>query len=250
MSLMENSPERLTDGALTAALTRLAAVERASTAALIAHLAEFDARRLYLGAGFSSLFGYCREVLRLSEHESYNRIEAARAGRRFPAVLRMLSEGTVNLTAVRLLAPHLTEANHRELLEAASGSGKRDVEELIARNFPRPDVVTTIRRLPGARMERTDERVIGTDAGDAALARGLPASTAPVSPAPEIGTASEPTIPVGRLVPERTAARADEMTPLAPGRYAVRFTASAQTRESFASPRTSSVTLFRPETWR
>jgi hypothetical protein len=42
---------------LTAELNRLAR-EREATAALIVHLAEFDARRLFEGAGYSSLFRY------------------------------------------------------------------------------------------------------------------------------------------------------------------------------------------------
>jgi hypothetical protein len=39
---------------------------RETTVWEIAHLMEFDARRLYLGKGYGSLFAYCIEVLRLS----------------------------------------------------------------------------------------------------------------------------------------------------------------------------------------
>ena len=97
----------------------LARSEREATADLIAHLAELDARRLYLGAGFSS-----------SEAEAYNRIEAARAARRFPAILDMLGDGALSLTTVRLLAAHLDDDNQRELLAAASRKSRRQVEEL------------------------------------------------------------------------------------------------------------------------
>src|SRR5712692_9258141 len=113
-------PSHLSDSELAAEVKRLAGCERETTAALISHLAEFDARRLYLGAGFSSLFTYCTEILRLSEHGAYNRIEAARAARKFPLVLDMLGKGSVNLTTVRLLAPRLTPDNHEQLLRAAS----------------------------------------------------------------------------------------------------------------------------------
>jgi hypothetical protein len=60
----------------------LAADERQATARLIAGLAELDARRLYLGEGCPSLFAYCTQVLHLSEHAAYGRIEAARTARR------------------------------------------------------------------------------------------------------------------------------------------------------------------------
>ena len=48
-------------------------------------------------------------MLHLSEHAAYGRIEAARAGRRFPLILERLADGTLTLTAsppvVRPLAP-------------------------------------------------------------------------------------------------------------------------------------------------
>src|SRR5881397_2205603 len=135
---------RLSDDDLIAQVKALARCEREATACLIAHLAELDARRLYLPAGFSSLFTYCCEVLHLSEPAAYNRIEAARAARRFPVVLEMLAEASLSLATVRLLASHLTEENHQELLAAAAGRSKRGVEELLVRYFPRPDVPAAV----------------------------------------------------------------------------------------------------------
>ena len=58
----------------------LASLQRDATVALIAHLAELDARRLYLAEGCASLFAYCTQVLHLSEHAAYGRIEAAHPG--------------------------------------------------------------------------------------------------------------------------------------------------------------------------
>jgi hypothetical protein len=101
-----NIPSHLSDAELVAELTSLASRERGVTAHLIAHLAEFDARRLYLAAGFSFLFAYCTAVLRLSEPEAYNRIEAARAARRFPVIRDRLTEGSLTMTTVRILASH------------------------------------------------------------------------------------------------------------------------------------------------
>src|SRR5262249_11714069 len=139
------------DTELLAAVERLAGSERGATVQLVTHLAELDARRLFLGAGFSSLFAYCCEVLHLSEYEAYHRIEAARLPRRFPVVLERLAEGAITLTTLRLLSAHLTEGNHRELLDLAAYRSKRDVEQLIARRFPRPDITPLVRKLPDAR---------------------------------------------------------------------------------------------------
>jgi hypothetical protein len=65
----------------------LAARERRVTVRLVAMLGELAIRRLYLAEGYSSLFTYCTQCLRLSEHAAYGRIEAARAARRFPRIL-------------------------------------------------------------------------------------------------------------------------------------------------------------------
>jgi hypothetical protein len=138
----------LSDSALIAELSRLAGGERAATVALIVHLAEFDARRLYAGAGYSSTYRYCTEVLRLSEDAAFNRIEVARSARQYPLVLDMLLSGALSPTTARLLARRLTGPNHQELLAAAAGQTRQQVEELLARRFPPPDVPASIRPLP------------------------------------------------------------------------------------------------------
>src|SRR5262249_23831803 len=61
-----------------------------------------------------------------------------------------LGERSVNLTRVRPLAPHLTFDNHREVLESARGKKKLEVEEIVARLSPRPDVPTSVRPFPPA----------------------------------------------------------------------------------------------------
>jgi hypothetical protein len=129
----------------------IAGCERQATARLIAELAELDARRLYLGQGCSSMFTYYTQVLHLAEHAAYKRIEAARAARRFPVILTRLADGSVHLSAVRLLAPHLTRENHIGVLREASHKSKREVEQIVARLQPQPDVVASVRKLPATR---------------------------------------------------------------------------------------------------
>jgi hypothetical protein len=59
-----------------------------------------------------------------------------------------LVDGSLTVTSVRLLARHLNAENHRELLAAASRRSKREVEELIARCFPKPDTPSSVRKVP------------------------------------------------------------------------------------------------------
>src|SRR5207247_6025062 len=91
----------LSDDQLVERVKGLAASERHASVALIRSLVEFDARRLYLREGCSSLFTYCTHVLHLSEGSAYNRIETARAARRHPKVLEAVERGDLTLTAVR-----------------------------------------------------------------------------------------------------------------------------------------------------
>ena len=202
----------LNDQELTAALIRLAQDEREATVALIVHLAEFDARRLYEPAGFPSLFQYCRAVLRLSEDAVYNRIQSARAARRFPAIVDMLRARTLSPTTARLLARRLTPENHQDLLCAASGLGKEEVEELLAARFPEPDVKPSVRLLP-----------MPPGSPVVSAAAPMPSSIA-AEATPMAGDGIPHAAPA--TVPSRSTVR-----PIAAERYEVRFTATAELRE-------------------
>ena len=196
----------LSDCELLSEVKRLAASEREATAHMIASLAELDARRLYLGEGCSSLFTYCVEVLHLSEDAAYNRIQAARAARKFPVVLERLADGSLHLTAVRLLAPHLTADNHAEMLESARHKGKREIELLVARLHPQPEVPASIRKLPPASGSRT---LTNEQQG---------AHAAPVPSACDVAMTSP-------------AAPCAVVRPLAPERYKLQFTVSYETHD-------------------
>jgi HNH endonuclease len=112
----------LSDHDLLAHLVRLASAEREASAELVAHLAALDLRpSVYAALGYGSLFDYCTGALRLSEDAACSRIAVARACRRLPAILDALASGDVSLTSVRLLAPHLTPENHRDVLAAPHG---------------------------------------------------------------------------------------------------------------------------------
>ena len=198
---------KLSNSEVIAEVLRLAAAERKATAQLVAALAELDARRLYLGEGCASLFTYCTTVLHLSEHAAYSRIEAARVGRRFPVIFHLLISGDVTLTNVGLLARVLTEENHREVLIRATHKSKRRVEELVAELCPRPDVPTSVRRLP---------HIAGTETG----ARCASATW----------QSSPPTESPKTLIETQAAARS-VIAPLAPERYKVQFTVNRETCE-------------------
>ena len=142
-----SKPTHLSDQQLIAHLDGLVASERTTCAQVLAHIAEVDDRKLYHYDGFSSMYQYAIGRLNYSEGAARHRITAARLARQWPVVLDMVSNGQLHLTGLGVLAPHLTADNHREVLARAAGKTKREIEELVAALFPRPDVPPTITSL-------------------------------------------------------------------------------------------------------
>jgi hypothetical protein len=140
--------ESLSSSDLRSATHNLVRRSQGVEAAILAHLAEIDERKLYLDWAFSSMFAYCVGELGFSEDAACSRIDVARAARRNPAILEALRSGKVHLTGLRLLAPHLTTGNQEKILAEAAGKSRRQIEQLVARLSPQPPVPTVIRKLP------------------------------------------------------------------------------------------------------
>jgi hypothetical protein len=233
----------LSDPELVARVKDLAARERGATVLLVAHLAELDTRDVHLRAGHGSLFGYCREVLALSEQEAYNRIVVARTARRFPVVLEMLEAGALNLTTLRLLGPRLTPENHQAALESARGKSKLQVEEIAARLWSRPDVPSFVRKLPAPKGLAAP----ALDAPVTAVARAPGAPEVSPLPGPLVSSSasSGPPSPLLSPQPPGTSTPAAttcappwpprrapaDITPLSPDRYRVQVTIGGDTLE-------------------
>src|SRR5204863_6579006 len=129
------SLSHLSDQALGRDLATLVAQERAATADVVAHIAEFDARKLYLPAAYSSMFAYCVGELHLSDDAALKRIRAARAARNFPVIFAAVADGRLHLSAVVLLAPCLpclNDESANELIAAAVHKSRAQVAMLLA----------------------------------------------------------------------------------------------------------------------
>lgn len=216
------SIDKMSDRELLERTTRAAGTERHATAELLALIGELDSRRLYLGEGCSSLFSYCTQVLHLSEHAAYHRIEAARAARRFPIILDLVADGSVTLTTVAMLRPHLTDDNHEALLGTARHKSKREVELLIAGLAPRSDAKALIRRLATERKTQAPlTEPVGLASGSEALncERVVESSTSGNPKSSAVFVAA----PAGAPAP----APRSRVAPLASDRYLLRVTLSA-----------------------
>ena len=198
------SLETLSDLVLLDHLAALLTTDRQTTAELLAHIAEVDARKLYLPAACASMHVFCTRVLHLAEDAAFKRIRAARVARRFPAIFVAIADGRLHLGAVVLLAPHLNDENASELLAAASHRSKAEIELLLAQRYPRPDVPATLRQLG-----------------------------APTAPTASALTASPPAGARFELAPGpvKTAPPTTKVTPLAPERFALQLTIDQSTQD-------------------
>jgi len=143
--------ENVGNSELLNGLSELVQESNVLTGRMLAHLVELEQRMLHLELGYSSLFSYCVEALRMSEGTAGRRVTAARVCRRFPEVFEQIARGDLHLCALCALAPQLTRENAAELFEACRGKTRRQIEHLLAARFPKPDVRAQIRRLPASR---------------------------------------------------------------------------------------------------
>src|SRR5687768_184494 len=203
---------RLSDQALLGRIKDLAVRERGATVELVAHLAALDARRTHLGEGPGSLYLYCRDQLHMSEDAAWNRAASANAVRRYPVILDALEDGSLNVTTVRVLRPVLTDENHLAVLAEAKHRSRREVETIVARINPKPDVPSTVRKLPAPRVaEATKGLAMAPHEGSQP---SQPATTPGATVAPAIETAAVSTT-------QTSSGQRPVVAPLAPERYKV-----------------------------
>ena len=133
-----------------ALLTEFAATlahDRGTTVDLLIQIGEIEARKLYRAQSCADMYAYCFDVLNMSESTAARRTRVARAARQFPVILPMVAEGKLHLSAVSLLATHLKPENAASLLAEATHKSKAEVELILARRFPKPDVPESVRAL-------------------------------------------------------------------------------------------------------
>lgn len=143
----------LSDEELMLRVDDVLAKNRHSTAEFLRLLIEIDERRLHLRGAYPSLFEYCVRRCRMSEGKAYRHITAARLARDCPKLLTYIENGDIHLSRIAQLRHLLKPENVDELVEATRGMSKYEVEELVRRRDPRPDVPGRMRKLPTLRTD-------------------------------------------------------------------------------------------------
>ena len=213
--------------------------DRRNTAELLAYVGEVQARKLFVPAGYSSMYSYCVHELHMSEDMAWKRTRVARLARRFPRILGMIAEGRLHLTAVVKLLPYRMAPDFEQLLEAAARKSKSEIELLLAERFPRPDLPTVVRPLAMSTegQKLVPEPVVQTHVSPASQLSDCGAlapanvATAPSADGPDgLGQSASPR---GELAPARFEAPASRarVEPLAPQRFAIQVTVGQATHD-------------------
>lgn len=127
---------KLSDAKLTACLAGAVAREREELISVLIHIGEFDSRDLARACGFANLFEYCIRTFRYSRSGAGRRIQAARAGSKFPIVLEMIAKGDLTLVGAAMLNEHLTGHNHAQVLASAKRKNEEQVAAIVASLVP------------------------------------------------------------------------------------------------------------------
>jgi len=132
----------LSDEELVSEVASLCLEGRRLVARVIVHLIEIEDRALDKRSACSSMWAFCTQRLNMSEGETSRRLNAAKLARRFPSLVGRLERGEVHLSALRKLGRYLTDQNVDAVVDEAKGRTRVQLDEMIARRFPRPDAPT------------------------------------------------------------------------------------------------------------
>jgi len=166
----------LDDEALLQGFASLLACDRRTTAQLLAHIAEIDARHLYLRLGFESMQAYCVRELHLSTDAAAKRLQVARLARELPVLFEAIADGRLHLFGVRLLAPRLNAQNVHELIAAAANRTGPEIELMLANRFPQAE---PLRFDDGITPQVIVRQEVGENSHAARHASGSPIQVAP-----------------------------------------------------------------------
>jgi len=202
-SLKHLSNQQLSHDLITACVR-----DRRITAWVLAHIAEFDARELYLEAGYKSMHAYCVGVLHFSDSAADKRINAARSARKFPQLFQAVFDGRLHLTAVLILGPRLTQANAVDLIREAEHKTRVQIEELLASRFPRTESLPLVLAMPA---QLAPERVA-------------------VETTASLASVCDTTPPRRELAPERVGPR-HKVKPVAKQRFLLNVMIDQETRD-------------------
>jgi len=214
-----SSLDSLSDSVLLGQFVELVRQDHEGNANLLRHIDTIERRKIWAKQGHPSMFDFLVTRHHMSESTAGKRIGAARTARRFPVLFGMVARGEIHLSGIHRLKAHLTPENHASVLDEAKHKTIRQIEQLVARLAPKPDVPSVLRALPSyppTQTATTRPTTTSTSTGASVTSTAsAPASTGLLLDTAALGAPEPP-----KLSPRRAA----DPVPLSPGRFKLQVT--------------------------
>ena len=124
---------------------------------LLEIIIEIEKKKAYRRLGYSSLYTYVNEGLKISPSTSYNFIQVARKSIEVPALKEEVSSGRISISKAKKIAPVLNKENHQQWFTVAHSSTHRKLEREVALASPTQAVPEKVNYVPST--EKVSERV-------------------------------------------------------------------------------------------
>lgn len=108
-----------------------------SEAELIDALQQVDTHKVYLEKGYSSLYQYVIQELKLSEGIAYSLITVSRKAKIVPEIKEEIKNGTMTLSNARRITAVITPENKQEWISKATTLSMRELEKEIVKVAPK-----------------------------------------------------------------------------------------------------------------
>jgi len=127
-------------------------------------LQKIDSARLYLETGYSSLFQYSVQFLKLSESQSWTFMTVARKSKEIPELKNQIDAGELSVSTARRIVPVLEKSNQAEWIEKAKTLTKSELEKEVSKisphAFKRKEIVRSLSENESSvRFQISDEKL-------------------------------------------------------------------------------------------
>jgi hypothetical protein len=132
---------------------RLAETYRTTESELLDILMRMQAANLLVAMGYSGIYSYCTQALKLSEAQACYFSKVARKSVEVPALKQAIEEGVLTLSQARRIEPVITLANSNDWIGKAAELPQRELERAVTEVNPRAICPEKMRPLTPQRSE-------------------------------------------------------------------------------------------------
>jgi hypothetical protein len=127
---------------------------RRAEAELLEALSGVDQKKVYLSLGYSSLFVYATQALRLPESVAYNAISVMRKAQEVPALKAHISSGELSISKARKVISVLNpDQNASSWIEKALTLSTRSLEKEVAKENPKSSTPEKAKYVSARRLD-------------------------------------------------------------------------------------------------